>query len=173
MKKLSEMNTSELMDTLCRIAEPVGKIFADPAVGDAFARVYKATQEKSSPLHFYALCASELMPVLMGEEHRGNVLKVLACIKGVTPEALEKQNGMVLRGFPVSSVKTHSPKLLTTKPLRARWNFSASSAGTEHLAAMLLSEKMLIFPLLQTKFCRSGIPPYMLELVNGVEPSTC
>ena len=94
MKKLSEMNTSELMDTLCRIAEPVGKIFADPAVGDAFARVYKATQEKSSPLHFYALCASELMPVLMGEEHRGNVLKVLACIKGVTPEALEKQNGM-------------------------------------------------------------------------------
>lgn len=116
MKKLSEMNTSELMDTLCRIAEPVGKIFADPAVGDAFARVYKATQEKSSPLHFYALCASELMPVLMGEEHRGNVLKVLSCIKGVTPEMLEKQNGMDTMRDVVALLMTDTEALTFFRP---------------------------------------------------------
>ena len=43
--KLSDMNTRQLADALCKLAEPIGNMVADKHFTDAFASALKRDQE--------------------------------------------------------------------------------------------------------------------------------
>lgn len=94
IKKLSEMNSEELMVALCRLAEPAANLFGDPAVMDALHRL---TEEKSScdtMLQLMAKAVGIISPVILGEKHRDDVFQIVSAVRGVDVSVIRKQNGL-------------------------------------------------------------------------------
>lgn len=93
MKKLSEMNTVEMTQVLCRIAEPAATLFADNSVADAFAEAVKAREAATNHMQFFTRCIAIFAPVIL-DRHRDEVFAILAAIKGVSVEEINAQPGM-------------------------------------------------------------------------------
>lgn len=94
MKKIAEMNASELSACLCQIAEPAEKLLSDSAVIEALDGFRNAIPEKASVATAFSLFTTMLVPKLMDKKHQKDVYSILAAIDGVTVEDVQKRNGL-------------------------------------------------------------------------------
>ena len=63
--KLSEMNTRQMADALCKLAEPIGNMVADKHFTDAFATALKRDQEGTIGEQI-AHAAKAVLPQILG-----------------------------------------------------------------------------------------------------------
>lgn len=94
MKKIAEMNASELSACLCQIAEPAEKLLSDSAVIEALDGFRKDIPEKSDVATAFSLFTTMVVPKLMDKKHQKDVYSILAAIDGVAVEEIHKRNGL-------------------------------------------------------------------------------
>lgn len=93
MKKLAELNGIELSDVLCKIAEPVARIMADPAADACFAQLGEAMRGGGSALINLTRCLMIVSPVFLSERNRMDTFRVAAGLKGCTVDEVIDQPG--------------------------------------------------------------------------------
>lgn len=95
MKKIAEMDVLELSSLLVEIAEPIGNLAADNEVFEAFRRctMRGLGLKQRNGLRFILQTYSEMMPLLFGDKHKIDTLRVLAAIEGTSLEEVMKLNG--------------------------------------------------------------------------------
>lgn len=86
--KISQMNTDQMADALCMMAEPLEIIGNDPDFGAAFA---KLDGMKGSLLEKFAAGYGKIVPIML-RKHRNETYTILAAMTGKTPEEIAKQN---------------------------------------------------------------------------------
>ena len=97
-KKLSELNGWELMGRLADLAEPIGNLTNDDLFWDTFTECTKrgVSLKQKDGLRFILKAYGKLIPILMGEDHRKDTIRILAAVEGKSvPEAM-KMNGKQL-----------------------------------------------------------------------------
>lgn len=90
--KLSEMNTIELSKTLCKLAEPIGRIGADAAINNIFKDFSKENNGKTlfqSGTEVYVA----IVPALL-ERHQEDTFSVISAMTGKSVDEIRAQNGM-------------------------------------------------------------------------------
>lgn len=88
--KLSEMNTMQLADAICKITPAVARIMEDPKTLDALKQY---PEEGSAPKGVLIMKAGALLaPVLLGD-HLRDTATVLAALTGKTAEQILQQKG--------------------------------------------------------------------------------
>lgn len=90
--KLSEMNTIELSKTLCKIAEPIGRIGADAAISGIF-RDFSKKSEGKTVLQTATAMFSVIVPALL-ERHQEDTFSVISALTGKNVDEIRAQNGM-------------------------------------------------------------------------------
>lgn len=93
MKKINELTAEELAVVLCEIANPVGNIFSDAAVSDAFVQMSKRLDKNASVLQNIAIFAATIPPILLGAAHKDDTFAILAALDGKTADEVRAQNG--------------------------------------------------------------------------------
>lgn len=96
--KLKDMNAWDMMGALAELAEPVGRLASDDLFWDAFVECTKSGigLKQKNGLRFFLQTYSNLFPILMGEEHRGDTFRILAIVQGVTVSEVAKMSGAEL-----------------------------------------------------------------------------
>ena len=98
MKKIVEMDALELSSLLIEIAEPIGNLADDDEVFECFrkctTRGLKLKQRDG--LHFILKTYSKLIPLLLGEKHKRDTLRILAAIEGKSVNEIIHMNGKQL-----------------------------------------------------------------------------
>lgn len=94
MAKLLEMNGGEMCAALVSIAAPVRSFLDDEEFINAFRECTKkgVRSQMEGILNIYA----DLIPLLFGEKHLRDTLKVLAIIEGTTVNKMLKMDGVEL-----------------------------------------------------------------------------
>lgn len=93
--KLSEMNTVQLADCLCDLAEPVASIMNDKAVIEALKAASLAARDaNNTPLDVYKPIVARLLPGLL-KTRRKDTFAVIAALTGKTIKEIETQNGFL------------------------------------------------------------------------------
>lgn len=89
--KLSEMNTEQLCDVLCEIAEPVDKIGTD----EAFAQKLKEVAERGALNKIQSMTAmfGAFVPLLL-KNKRAESIKIISVLSGKSVDEIAKQSGM-------------------------------------------------------------------------------
>ena len=115
MAKLNEMNGWELMAALAELAEPISNLVNDDALWECFVVCTKRGigLERKDVLRFLLQTYGKMIPLLTGEEHRGDVLRIMAVVEGTTVDKAMKMNGKeLLRDF-VAAYKEHLEPFFT------------------------------------------------------------
>ena len=94
MKKIHEMNASELTALICRIAEPAERIFTDGAVINALDTMRTRVPEDVTIELAFSLFVREVVPVLTGESHRKDTYAIMAALCEQTIEEVLERNGI-------------------------------------------------------------------------------
>lgn len=89
--KLSEMNTRQMADALCKLAEPIGNMVADKQFTDAFASALKHDQEGTIGEQI-AHAAKAVLPQILGT-HFDDLIAIAAAMTGKTAEQVAAQRG--------------------------------------------------------------------------------
>ena len=89
--KLSEMNTRQMADALCKLAEPIGNMVADKHFTDAFASALKRDQEGTIGEQI-AHAAKAVLPQILGT-HFDDLIAIAAALTGKTAEQVAAQRG--------------------------------------------------------------------------------
>lgn len=89
--KLSEMNTRQMADALCKLAEPIGNMVADKQFTDAFASALKRDQEGTIGEQI-AHAAKTVLPQILGT-HFDDLIAIAASLTGKTNEQVAMQKG--------------------------------------------------------------------------------
>lgn len=92
MKSIFAMETESANKVLCEIAEPIYRVFGDPAVNEAIANVANNFGDRPSGLQVMATCAKYYVPVMLSKEHKADVYKIISVLKGITIEEVKKQS---------------------------------------------------------------------------------
>lgn len=94
--KLSEMNTDQLADALCAIAEPMERIGADDEYNKKIAEFAKRQKgaENVTRLESLTGAISSTIPWLLSR-HRKDVFAILAVLTGKSVAEIEAQNGFM------------------------------------------------------------------------------
>lgn len=87
--KISQMNTDQLADCMCIIAEPVERMMQDEKTLD----IFRALNPGMPRLSIYGTLAGKLIPLLF-KEHRNDLYIIVAALTGKKIEAVAKQNGL-------------------------------------------------------------------------------
>ena len=99
MKKLAELTGFELAGVLAEIAPAVGNLVTDEVFWGKFQEcTKKGTQLRrtGSTLQFLLNAYAELVPLLLGEKHIGDVMQILAAVEGVPVKKVMGKNGFEL-----------------------------------------------------------------------------
>jgi hypothetical protein len=67
-------------------------VFADPAVDEALKKVFERAGKNVSGLRVTVLASSIIAPVMLNEEHRDDVYKIIAACKGIEVEKVKRQS---------------------------------------------------------------------------------
>lgn len=89
--KLSEMDTRQMADALCKLTEPIGNMVADKACTDALARALQRDQEGTIGEQL-AHAAKAVLPQLLGT-HLDDLIAIAAALTGKTAEQVAAQRG--------------------------------------------------------------------------------
>ena len=89
--KLSEMNTRQMADALCKMAEPIGNMVADKQFTDAFASALKRDQEGTIGEQI-AHAAKAVLPQILGT-HIDDLISIAAAMTDKTAEQVAMQKG--------------------------------------------------------------------------------
>lgn len=92
MKSIFSMHTADAQRILAEIAEPMANVFADPAVDEALKKVFERAGKNVSGLRVTVLASSIIAPVMLNEEHREDVYKIIAACKGIEVEKVKRQS---------------------------------------------------------------------------------
>lgn len=97
-KKLEELNGWELMGALAELAEPVGNLAEDDELWECFRECTKSAWQlkQRDGLRFLLKTYSKLFPMLMGEKHKRDTVKILAIVSGKSTQEAMKMNGAEL-----------------------------------------------------------------------------
>lgn len=94
MKKLFELDYTELSIVLCKIAEPAANFFGDDDVPKAFLAAMEARKTCKNHMHYMSTCLAIFAPIMLGEKHRDDVAAIVAALKGVPVEKIKAANGI-------------------------------------------------------------------------------
>lgn len=86
--KISEMNTLQLSETLCRLAAPVGELMASPDVAKALEKLTSVKIE--NPIAYFGDFVSTVLPVAL-EKHQDATFAVIGALVGKTASQIKKQ----------------------------------------------------------------------------------
>ena len=89
--KLSEMNTRQMADALCKLAEPIGNMVADKQFTDAFASSLKRDQDGTIGEQL-ARAAKVVLPKMLGS-HLDDLIAIAAALTGKTEDQVAMQKG--------------------------------------------------------------------------------
>ena len=89
--KLSEMDTRQMADALCKLADPIGNMVADKACTDALARALQRDQDGTIGEQL-AHAAKAVLPQLLGP-HLDDLIAVAAALTGKTAKQVAEQRG--------------------------------------------------------------------------------
>lgn len=89
--KLSEMDTRQMAEALCKLTEPIGNMVADKACTDALARALQRDQQGTIGEQL-AHAAKEVLPQLLGT-HLDDLIAIAAALTGKTAEQVASQRG--------------------------------------------------------------------------------
>ena len=92
MKSIFSMDTTDAQKILAEIAEPMANVFADPAVDEALKKVFERAGKNVSGLRVTVLASSIIAPVMLNDEHREDVYKIIAACKGIEVEKVQRQS---------------------------------------------------------------------------------
>lgn len=90
--KLSEMDTRQMADALCKLAGPIGNMVADKHFTDAFASALKRDQEGTIGEQL-ARAAKAVLPQILGT-HIDDLIAIAAALTGKTEDQVARQKGM-------------------------------------------------------------------------------
>lgn len=98
MKKLTEMNGWELMGALVELSEPVNHLVNDDEVWECFRECTKrgVGLKREDGFRFILKAYSELFPLLCGEKHKLDTLKIISIAEGKSVTEAMNQNGAEL-----------------------------------------------------------------------------
>lgn len=96
MKKISEMNATELSLAICKMAKPASRLVDDERVFDAMREMAERLKDAKSPIKGIAVFLTTLVPVLLGDDHRSDTLEIIAAVSGEDPETLKRKNGIAV-----------------------------------------------------------------------------
>lgn len=84
MKKLTELTGWETMAALAELAEPVGNLANDDTVWNTFVECTKrgVGLRRQDTMRFLLQTYAKLFPVLLGDEHRRDTMRILSVIEG-------------------------------------------------------------------------------------------
>lgn len=94
MKKISEMNMTDLSAMLCQIAAPAERLFSDGAVCAAFDEMHNRMGDGQTVKTAFSLFATVMMPVLMSEAHKADTCAIMAILCDGDAKAIENANGL-------------------------------------------------------------------------------
>lgn len=90
--KLSQMNTEQLADALCMMADPIDKIGMDEAFTEKLKEV--AERGKLNKIQNVTTMFATFVPLLL-KNKREETFQILSALTGKTVEEIAKQKGMV------------------------------------------------------------------------------
>ena len=93
--KLSEMDTRQMAEALCKLTEPIGNMVADKACTDALARALQRDQEGTIGEQL-AHAAKAVLPQLLGP-HLDDLIAVAAALTGKTAEVATQRGTDTIR----------------------------------------------------------------------------
>lgn len=99
MKKLAELTGFELAGVLAETAPAVGNLVADEEFWKKFQEcTLRGTQlqRTGGTMQFILSAYAELVPLLLGEKHVGDVMQILAAVEGVPVKKVMAKNGFEL-----------------------------------------------------------------------------
>lgn len=92
--KLSEMNTVEMAECLCKIAKPVERIGTNEQV-NALLKAYTEEEQKGTTLFAKATrLIGTLTPALLGQECLPYTITILSALTGKSEEEISRQKGI-------------------------------------------------------------------------------
>lgn len=89
--KLSEMNTVELSEALCKLAAPVGAILGSDDVKEAMQALTR--KEGETPFAHMARLFAQVAPVAL-DKHFDDVVTILGILIGKDPDKIRQQTGL-------------------------------------------------------------------------------
>ena len=89
--KLSEMDTRQMAEALCKLTEPIGNMVADKACTDAIASALQRDQDGTIGEQL-AHAAKAVLPQLLGT-HLDDLIAIAAALTGKTAEQVAAQRG--------------------------------------------------------------------------------
>lgn len=91
MKKLSEMNTNEMMDVLAIVTPEFGEIMSDSEITGAFNQKKNKGENKAA----YGIKRIVGLTPLLVQNHKEAVYRILSAFNGKTVEEIGAQNGIL------------------------------------------------------------------------------
>ena len=89
--KLSEMNTRQMADALCKLAEPIGNMMADKQFTDAFASALK--RDQGGTMREQLAPAAQAVLPQRHRTHIDDLIAIAAALTGKTAEQVATQKG--------------------------------------------------------------------------------
>ena len=89
--KLSEMDTRQMAEAICKLTEPIGNMVADKACTDALALALQLDQDGTIGEQL-AHAAKAVLPQLLGP-HLDDLIAVAAALTGKTAKQVAEQRG--------------------------------------------------------------------------------
>lgn len=93
--KLSEMNSRDLCNALCVLADPIGEISNDDEVAEALKRMAEHKSSKTVMGRLIGVAYADFVPLLL-KKHKAATFQVLSVLTGKTMEEIEQENGFQL-----------------------------------------------------------------------------
>lgn len=102
-KKLMEKNGADICLALVEIAGPIQNFLDDKEFSDRFKECTK--RGVSNKLEGFLQIYADMVPLLFGDKHRNDTLKILAQIEGKTVSGMLKMNGAELLADTIAAWK--------------------------------------------------------------------
>lgn len=112
MPKLRELNGWDLMSALVELAEPVGNLANDEEVWECFKECTKkgVSLRQKDGFRFLVNTYSKLVPLLLGVNHRKDIMRILAVVEGKPLAEVMAMNGAeLLKDFEQAYKETLEP----------------------------------------------------------------
>ena len=117
--KLNEMNGWELMGGLVELAEPIGNLVNDEPLWECFLECTRQAVRlrQKDGLAFILRNYAKLIPLLFGDDHKRDVVRILAVVEGMSVEEAMKKNGFeLLRDFRAAYREQLAPFFTSSVP---------------------------------------------------------
>lgn len=88
--KLSEMNTKQLAEALCKIAEPVNEIVSSPDVAQV---MQKLAGKEDNSFRYIGKMVALIIPVAL-DKHRDATFRIISALSGKSVAEIEQQPGL-------------------------------------------------------------------------------